>query len=97
MTVDEMFVNPTSIAPHVRDGGISTMCDPGVHHPTAIVNCEIVGQYLGYRAPVVGRSARREMRVSWLPCFQPRRLRLQFVKAGERGVEVCLVEYFAAG
>ncbi len=29
--------------------------------------------------------------------FQSRRLRLQFVKAGERGVEICLVEDFAAG
>ena len=28
--------------------------------------------------------------------FQPRRLRLQFLEARERGVEVCLVEDFAA-
>ena len=28
--------------------------------------------------------------------FRPWRLRLQFLKSGERGVEVCLVEYFAA-
>ena len=29
--------------------------------------------------------------------FQSRRPRLQFIKAGERGVEVCLVEDFATG
>ena len=83
--------------PHVRDLGISTMSDSRVHDPAAIVDGYIVGQYLRHGVPVAGREVRQEA-LAHLACrvFQPRRLRVQFLKAGERGVEVCLVEDFAA-
>ena len=52
---------------------------------------------LGHRGPVAGLEVGQEAVIS-LGCrvFQPRRLRVQFVKSGERGVEVCLVEDFDA-
>ena len=47
--------------------------------------------------PVAGSEARLEA-LGHLACrvFQPRRRTAQFVEAGERSVEVCLVEDFAA-
>ena len=69
----------------------------GVHHATAIVAGIVVGQYLGHARPSRGpRSTPRSARSSACRVFQPRRLRLQFLKPRERGVEVCLVEDFAA-
>src|SRR6202034_3788975 len=46
--------------------------------------------------PFAGSKARKQT-LSHADCrvFQPRCLRLKFIKAGERGVEVCLVEDFA--
>ena len=46
--------------PHVRDLGISTVSDPDVHDPTAIVDGKVVGQDLGHRVPVAGREVRHE-------------------------------------
>ena len=74
------------------------MSDPGIHDPTAIVSGNVVGQDLCHGVPVAGREVRQEAFVhSACRVFQPRRLRLQFVEPRERGVEVCLVEYFATG
>ena len=43
------------------------------------------------------KCARNRSTHSACRVFQPRRLRLQFLKAGERGVEVCLVEDLRSG
>ena len=71
--------------------------DPGVHDVTAVIRGNVIGQYLGHGVPVAGREVGPEALLH-LACrvFQSRRLRLQFIEAGERGVEVCLVEEFAA-
>ncbi len=73
------------------------MSDPDVHDPTAIVDGKVVGQYLRHRVPVAGREVSLEA-VVYSACgvFQLRCRSAEFVEAGERGVEVCLVEDFAA-
>ena len=83
--------------PHVRDLGVSTMSDSGAHHPTAIVAGKVVGQDLGHGVPVACREVRQEVLVH-LACrvFQPRCRPAELLEPRERGVEVCLVEYFAA-
>ncbi len=98
MTVDVTFVDPDlGDRSHVRDLGISTVSDPGVHHPTAIVGGNVVGQDLGHRVPVAGREVRIEALVhSACRVFQPRRRPAEFVESRERGVDVCLVEDLAA-
>ena len=48
MTVNEISrESQVDGTPHVRDGGISAASNPGVHGPTAIVDCNVVGQDLG--------------------------------------------------
>ena len=94
MTADVMALTPISASgPHVRDFDISTVSDPGVHDPTAIVDGKVVGQHLRHRVPVAGREVRLEALV-YLACgvFQPRRWSAEFVESRERGVEVGLVE-----
>ena len=55
---------------HVRDFGIPTVSDPGVHHPTTIVVRNVVGQRLGHGVPVAGREVRRKRVVALgLPRF----------------------------
>ena len=73
------------------------MSDPGVHDPTAIVDGKVVGQYLCHRVPVAGREVCLEA-VVYSACrvFQLRCRTAEFVESRERGVEVCLVEHFAA-
>ncbi len=44
---------------HVCDLGISTVPDPRVYGPTAIIGDEVVGQYLRERIPVAGCEVRR--------------------------------------
>ena len=82
---------------HVRDLGISSVSDSGVHDPSTIVDGDVLGQYLCHRAPVTGREVRPEALVH-LACrvFQPRRRTTEFVEPRERGVEVCLVEHLDA-
>ena len=58
--------------PHVRDFGIPTASDPGVHDSTAIVDGNVVGQYLRHRGPVAGREVRLEALVTWLAAFSSR-------------------------
>ena len=57
-----------------------------------------VGEELCHGVPVAGREV-GPIPLIHLACrvFQSPRVRLQFVESGERGVEVCLVEDFAAG
>ena len=52
---------------------------------------------LRHRVPVAGREVRQEALVH-LACrvFQPRRRPAELIEPRERGVEVCLVEDFAA-
>ena len=73
------------------------MSDSGVDHPTAIVTAIVVGQHLRHRLRVPRRVVLQEALVE-TACrvFQPGCRRMQFLEAGERGVEVCLVEDFAA-
>ena len=94
MTVDVTFVGPdVGDRAHVCDLGISTVSDPGVHDPTAIVSGKVVGQHLRHRVPVAGREVRQEA-LDHLACrvFQPRRRPAELIEPRERGVEVCLVE-----
>ena len=82
---------------HVRDVDISTVSDPGVHDPTAIVDENVVGQYLRHARPSRGpRSTSRSARPLGLPRFPAAAPAAEFVEPRERGVEVCLVEDFAA-
>ena len=81
----------------VRDLGISTVSDAGVHHATAIVTRNVVGHQLRHGVPVAGPEDGPEAFVH-LACrvFQPRRRPAELVEPRERGVEVCLVEQLAA-
>ena len=94
MTVDVRPSNPTSaMARMFAIMGISTAPDPAVHHPTAIVGKKCRRPTSRPCVPLAGREVLPEA-LAHLACrvFQPRRLRLQFIEAGERGVQVCLVE-----
>ncbi len=98
MTVDVTLADPQiGDRPQVRDLGVSAVSDSRAHHLSAIITGKVVGQNLRYGVPVACREVRQEA-LRRLACrvFQPWRPRLQFFKAGERGVEVCLVEQFAA-
>ena len=81
----------------MANGFRRTIADSGAHHPTAIVTGKFVGQNLAHGSPVAGREVRLEA-LGHLACrvFQSRCLRVQFFELRERGVEVCLVENFAA-
>ncbi len=74
---------------HVRDMGSATAQDIGVDNPTAIVCAAVIGDYLGHRSPLVVREVLPKTlghlarRVFQSPC-----LRLQFLKSGERRIEV---------
>ncbi len=74
MTVDVMFVTPMSAIARIScDLGIPTVSDPGVHHPTTIVDGNVVGQYLRHRRPSRGpRSTSRSARSTWLAAFSSR-------------------------
>ena len=73
------------------------MLDAGIHDPTAIVDRNVVGEHLGHGVPVAGREIRPEALVhSACRVFQLWRRPTEFVEPRERGVEVGLVEYFAA-
>ena len=52
--------------------GIATVSDSGAHHPTAIVDGEVVGQYLRHCVPVAGREVGQEALVTWLAAFSCR-------------------------
>ncbi len=78
--------------PHVRNFDVSTVSDPDVHDPTAVVDGKVVGQYLCHGDPVAGREERSEALVhSACRVFQPRAGR-QLVEPRERSIEICLVE-----
>ena len=80
------------------DRGISTVSDPGVHDPTAIVDASMSSANISAIASqVAGREVRLEALVhSACRVFQPRCRPAEFVEPRERGVEVCLVEHLAA-
>ncbi len=93
-----MFVTPRSaIARMSAICGIPTVSDTRVHHSTTIVQGNVIGQHLRHGVPVAGREARLEaLDHSACRVFQPRRRPAELVEPGERSVEVCLVEDFAA-
>ena len=70
--------------------------DPGAHHTTAIIVEKSSAISLRHCVPVAGREARQEAPSTRLAAFSSRAPAVEFVEAGERGVEVCLVEHFAA-
>ncbi len=75
--------------PQVCDLGIPTVLDPCVHDPPAIVDRDVVGQYLRESVPVA-RCEVRHVALGHLACrvCDPPRRRLQLLEAGECGVEV---------
>src|SRR6202011_136826 len=79
----------------VRDLDISPVQDTGVDDPTAIVGGDVGGEQPRHSVPVAGREVGPEALVH-LGCraVRMRRLRVQFLKARERGVEVYLFEDF---
>ena len=79
------------------DHGIVTLSESRVHHPTAIVTGKLVGQISAMRVPVAGREVRMEALIH-LACsvFQPRCRPAEFLESRDRGVQVGLVEHFAA-
>ena len=97
MTVDVTSADCLGQRSHICDHGIATVPDTDVHHAAAIVDKTIVGQYLCHRRPTAGPSVGKEPVIgSTCRVFQRPRLRVQFVKPSECGVEVCLVEDFDA-
>ena len=73
------------------------MPDPAVYGSPAIVDGKIVGNHFRHGIPVADRVMREEA-VGYSACrvFQLLRWLAELVEAGERGVDVCLVENFAA-
>src|SRR5882757_7534024 len=71
----------------------ATVPEPDAHHAIAIVDATVDCEDLGHRRPIA-RSEVREEAVICPACrvFEPWRLWLQFLKAGEGGVEVLLVK-----
>ena len=98
MTVDVMFVTPTSAIARMFAISASRPCRTPAFTTRRRSSCEhVVGQHLGHGVPVAGREARLEALVhSACRVLQPRRRRLELVESGECGVEVGLVENFAA-
>jgi hypothetical protein len=71
--------------------------DTCANYSTAIIEEIIVGQHVRHRFPVAGSEVPlKAIAHSACRVFQPTRLHVQFVEAGECGVEVCLVEDFDA-
>ena len=77
----------------VCDLGIPTVLDPCVYDPPAIVDTDVVGQYLRELIPVAGGEV-RHIPLGHLACrvFQPRRRPTELVESRECSVEVGLVE-----
>ena len=90
MTTNAVYVIPTSAT--ARRFAISASrprSDPCVYDPPAIVDKDVVGQYLRERIPVAGCEVRR-VALGRLACrvFQPPRLTVcLFLEPGVRGVE----------
>ena len=93
-----MFVTPRSaIARMFCDLGIPTAADSGADDPPPIVAGKVVGQNRSHRVPVAGGEVRKEALVGpACRVFQPRCRPAELFEPRDRGVEVCLVEYFAA-
>ena len=77
---------------------IPTMSNPGVHDPTAIVSANSRRPSSSAMASQsrAAKCAQKRSYDSACRVFQPRRRPAELVEAGERGVEVGLVEEFAA-
>ena len=94
MTTDvEVRDSDVDDRPQVCDLGIPTVLDPSVYDPTAIVDRDVVGQYLSQLIPVAGCEVRQVV-LDRLACrvFQPRCRPAELVEFRERSVEVGLVE-----
>ena len=89
---------PTSAAARRFAISASRPClDPCVYDPPAIVDTDVVGQYLRELIPVAGCEV-RHVALGRLACrvFEPWRQPAQLVEFRECGVEVCLVEQLTA-
>ena len=75
-------------SPQVRDFGISTVSDAGVHYATTIVHVNVVSEQLCHRLPVAAREV-CDVALDHSACvvFRQSRPRLCFLKAAVRGVE----------
>ena len=82
---------------HVRNFGIPTVSDAAVQYATTIVGQKVVGQQFRHGVPVVHREL-RQVTLGHSACrvFQSRRRLVSSFEFRDRGVEVCLVEYFEA-
>ena len=97
MTVDVDARDPDSasrrhLGDHRRPGPFVLRA----YHPTAIVTGNVVSQYLRHGSPVAGREARLEALGHCWPRFPAAAAAAEFVEAGERGVEIVLVENLVA-
>ena len=83
--------------PHVDDVGVTTMLDSRAHHRTAIIMEKSSAMISAIASQSPAAKAREESLVD-TACrvFQAPRWSTELLEAGERGVEVCLVEYLAA-
>ena len=98
MTVNVMFRMPTSAKARMFAISASRPCRTPAfttRRRSSVVN--VVGQCLGHGVPVAGREVRKEA-LEHLACrvFQPRCRPAELVEPRERGVDVGLVEKFAA-
>ena len=77
--------------------GIAALSESRTHHPSAIVGGNVVCQCFSDGAPIASREVRREA-LGNLACrvLQPLRRPAELFELCKRGVEVCLVEDFAA-
>ena len=83
--------------PEIFDRGIATVWIPPFTTRRRSSTVKSAASVVRHRGPVVGREVRQAAFAhSACRVFQPPRRRLQFLEASERGVEVCLVEDFAA-
>ena len=97
MIVDATFCLYLGEASHVRHLHIATMSDPGVHDPTAIVSANSSAQISAMASQSRAAIVRPEAFVHpACRVFQLRRRSAELVESGERGVDVGLVEQFAA-
>src|SRR5689334_7068784 len=79
--------------PQIFQLGIAAAADSMPDEPTSVLVDDAVAYCLGDGGPIASHEVLPHTRVgSARRIFEPRRLRVQFVEPGERGVYVCLVE-----
>src|ERR1700722_18365893 len=80
----------------IFDAGISTMQDPGVYYPPAIVDTDVLGRYVSPGLPLTASNVRvKALEYARCGVLQTRCRLAELIEPRERGIEVCLVEDFA--